>query len=70
MENEKFLVHLGAAENGGGVWPLTFFKKQHFLYAGYIPCLEMFHLPVEVSTYFWATYWYVFSKAVVLRIKL
>ena len=70
MENQKFLVHSGAAEKGAGAWPPTLFRKQNFLHTGYIPCLEMFHLPVEVSTYFWATYRQVFSKAVILRIKL
>ena len=68
MKSSLYTEEPRKRERGHG--PPTFFSRQLFLYTGHIPCLGMFHLPVEVSTYFWATYRQVFSTAVILRIKL
>ena len=69
MENEKFLVHSGAAEKGAGAWPPTFFRKSVFVY-------RIYTLPGDGSfasgsfNIFLGHLIASFSKAVILRIKL
>ena len=43
MENEKFLVHSGAAKKRAGAWPPTFFRTQQFF------AYRTYTLPGDVS---------------------